>query len=110
MATVVEPEGPAKKPPARKGVGEVPSVDDLLARARVPCDTAKAYHPFYRGKSGGEDFAIGYTPGVAEPCKVIKADPDEVFEQTNKWNTVAIVTDGTRVLGLRAHGPGEGAP
>ena len=119
MATVVEPEGPAKRPPARKGVGEVPNVDEMLARARVPCDTAKAYHPFYRGKievvprvpvRGFEDFAIWYTPGVAEPCKVIKAAPDEVFEQTNKWNTVAIVTDGTRVLGLGDIGPEAGLP
>jgi len=46
------------------------------------------------------DFAIWYTPGVAQPCLDIAADPNKVWTLTNKWNQVAIVTDGTRVLGL----------
>ena len=47
-----------------------------------------------------EDFSYWYTPGVAEPSKEIARDPEKVYEYTNKWNTVAIVTDGSRVLGL----------
>ncbi len=46
------------------------------------------------------DFSYWYTPGVAEPSKEIARDPEKVYEYTNKWNTVAIVTDGSRVLGL----------
>ena len=47
-----------------------------------------------------EDLSIVYTPGVAEPCKDIKVNPDLAFELTNRGNMVAIATDGTRVLGL----------
>ena len=76
-------------------------------------------HPFYRGKMQTvpkcvvrdfNDFAIWYTPGVAEPCMAIKADKEKVYEYTNKWNTVAVVSDGTRVLGLGDIGPEAGMP
>lgn len=46
------------------------------------------------------DFSYWYTPGVAEPSREITKNPEKVYEYTNKWNTVAIVTDGSRVLGL----------
>ncbi|MEM1583254.1 MAG: NADP-dependent malic enzyme [Nitrososphaerota archaeon] len=77
------------------------------------------YHPFYRGKiqvtlkvpvRSYDDFAIWYTPGVAEPCKEIKNNTDLVFEYTNRANTVAVVSDGTRVLGLGNIGPEAGLP
>jgi len=57
-----------------------------------------------------DDFAIWYTPGVAAPCKAIAADPELVYEMTHKWNTVAVVSDGTRVLGLGDIGPKAGLP
>ena len=47
-----------------------------------------------------EDLAIAYTPGVAEPCKVIAKDPDAAYKYTMKANTIAVVSDGTAVLGL----------
>jgi len=56
------------------------------------------------------DFGIWYTPGVAEPCKEIQKDPSKVYDYTNKWNTVAVVSDGTRVLGLGDIGPEAGLP
>ncbi|UCG45932.1 MAG: NADP-dependent malic enzyme [Candidatus Bathyarchaeota archaeon] len=56
------------------------------------------------------DFAIWYTPGVAASCRKIKDDPEQVFSQTNRWNYVAVVSDGTRVLGLGDIGPQAGLP
>ncbi len=47
-----------------------------------------------------EDLAIAYTPGVAEPCKVIAKNPDEAYTYTMKANTVAVISDGSAVLGL----------
>jgi malate dehydrogenase (oxaloacetate-decarboxylating) len=93
--------------------------EELLAKARQPAKDAMKLHPFYRGKMQTipkccirdfSDFAIWYTPGVAEPCRAIKADREKVYEFTNKWNTVAVVSDGTRVLGLGDIGPEAGMP
>jgi malate dehydrogenase (oxaloacetate-decarboxylating) len=95
------------------------SRDELLARAKQPSDDAMRLHPFYRGKMqtvpkcairGFEDFAIWYSPGVAAPCRAIQADPELVYSHTNKANIIAIVTDGTRVLGLGDIGPEAGLP
>ena len=57
-----------------------------------------------------EDLALAYTPGVAEPCKEIKENKDLSFEYTCRGNMVAIVSDGTRVLGLGDIGPEAGMP
>jgi malate dehydrogenase (oxaloacetate-decarboxylating) len=95
------------------------NVEELLAKAQKPSADAMKLHPFYRGKiettlkctvHSFDDFAIWYTPGVAAPCKAIQADPEKVYEYTNKWNTVAVVSDGTRVLGLGDIGPKAGLP
>lgn len=93
--------------------------EELLAKAQKPSADAMRLHPFYRGKvetalrcrvRDFDDFAIWYTPGVAAPCKAIAADPELVYEHTHKWNTVAVVSDGTRVLGLGDIGPKAGLP
>jgi malate dehydrogenase (oxaloacetate-decarboxylating) len=99
--------------------GKTISVDELLAKAQKPSADAMRMHPFYRGKvetalkcavRDFNDFAIWYTPGVAAPCRAIAEDPDKVYDYTNKWNTVAVVSDGTRVLGLGDIGPKAGLP
>jgi len=95
------------------------NVDELLAKAKKPSADAMVLHPFYRGKietalkctvRSFDDFAIWYTPGVAAPCRDIEANPDRVYDHTNKWNTVIVVSDGTRVLGLGDIGPKAGLP
>jgi malate dehydrogenase (oxaloacetate-decarboxylating) len=95
------------------------NVEELLAKAKKPSADAMLLHPFYRGKiettlkctvRDFNDFAIWYTPGVAAPCRAIEADPELAYEYTNKWNTVAVVSDGTRVLGLGDIGPKAGLP
>ena len=57
-----------------------------------------------------KDFAIWYTPGVAEPSRAIHRDPELSFELTSRWNTIAVVSDGTRVLGLGRVGPEAAYP
>ena len=57
-----------------------------------------------------EALSLAYTPGVAEPCRVIQRDVDKSYELTGRWNTVAVVTDGTAVLGLGDIGPEAGMP
>ncbi len=93
--------------------------EELLERAKKPAADAMRLHPFYRGKiqtalrasvRSIDDFAIWYTPGVAAPCKAIAADRNLVYEYTSKWNTVAVISDGTRVLGLGDIGPEAGLP
>lgn len=57
-----------------------------------------------------EDLSLAYTPGVAEPCRKIHANPDDVYKYTAKGNLVAVVSDGTAVLGLGDIGPLAGMP
>jgi malate dehydrogenase (oxaloacetate-decarboxylating) len=96
-----------------------PTVDELLAKAKKPAQLSPPMHRFYEGKMqvipkcairSVDDFAIWYTPGVAAACREIQANPDKSFELTNRWNYVAVVTDGTRVLGLGDIGPEAAMP
>jgi malate dehydrogenase (oxaloacetate-decarboxylating) len=91
----------------------------LLAKAKKPAQLSSPMHRFYEGKMqmipkctvrSVDDFAIWYTPGVAAPCREIQANPDKSFELTNRWNYVAVITDGTRVLGLGDIGPEAALP
>ena len=94
-------------------------IDQLVEKAKKPAQDAMLLHPFYRGKyqiapkcciRGVDDFAIWYTPGVAAPCRDIQKDVQKSFEHTNRANTICVLTDGTRVLGLGDIGPEASMP
>jgi malate dehydrogenase (oxaloacetate-decarboxylating) len=93
--------------------------EELLEKAKKPAAEAMRLHAYYQGKTQTalrcrvrdlDDFAVWYTPGVAAPCRAIEREPGLVYELTSKWNTVAVVSDGTRVLGLGDIGPKAGLP
>lgn len=80
---------------------------------------SKRYHSYYNGKISTElkvpvekleDFSVWYTPGVAEPCEEIAKDGEKVFEYTNRDNAIAVISDGSRVLGLGDIGPEASLP
>jgi malate dehydrogenase (oxaloacetate-decarboxylating) len=112
-------KAPAKKMKPKGKPLEKVSVDVLLKKAYEPARLAMIYHPFYEGKIeivpkcavwDFSAFAVWYTPGVAEPCKAINKDKDLSYIHTNRWNTVGVISDGTRVLGLGDIGPEAGMP
>ena len=69
----------------------------LRVESKVPCEDA-------------HDLSVAYTPGVAQPCREIAADPENSYVYTGRGNTVAVVTDGTAVLGLGDIGPAAALP
>ncbi len=94
-------------------------VKKLIEKAERPSKISPFLHKFYGGKiqtmpkcavTGLHDFDVWYTPGVAAVSNEIKEDIDKSFEYTNRGNTVAIVSDGTRVLGLGNIGPEASLP
>lgn len=76
---------------------EEPRPGKLVVRPSKPCETQ-------------DDLSLAYTPGVALPCLEIKADADNIWKYTGRGNSVAVVSDGTAVLGLGNIGPGAGLP
>ena len=94
-------------------------LEELLKKAEEPSREALRLHPVYQGKvqvipkvpiKDFRDFGIWYTPGVAAPCREISRDKSKVYEYTNRGNTIAIISDGTRILGLGNIGPEAGLP
>ena len=91
-----------------------------LNMRKMTAEEALEYHS--RGRKGKievvpskpcrtqEDLSLAYTPGVAEPCLAIAKDPDKVYEYTSKGNLVAVISNGTAVLGLGDIGPLAGKP
>ncbi len=82
-------------------------------------ETALKKHEEWRGKievvsrvsvTNAEDLSIAYTPGVAEPCRVIRDNIDKSYELTRRSNIVAVITDGSAILGLGNIGPEAGMP
>jgi malate dehydrogenase (oxaloacetate-decarboxylating) len=92
---------------------------DDIERTKELSRIALKFSEFYKGKVGImprvpitslKDFSYWYTPGVAAVSLAVNHDVEEVFNLTGKWNSVAIVTDGTRVLGLGNVGPEASLP
>ena len=82
-------------------------------------ETAVLLHEQWNGKiettpkapvKGREDLSIAYTPGVAAPCRIIAENKEEAYRYTLKANTVAVVSDGSAVLGLGNIGPEAAMP
>ncbi|RLE82843.1 MAG: malate dehydrogenase [Thermoprotei archaeon] len=91
----------------------------MSTRATDYKEKALRLHEKYRGKmevvpkvpiKSLDDFSIWYTPGVAAPCRAIYSDKEKVYTYTWRWNLVAVVSDGSRVLGLGNIGPEAGYP
>ncbi len=94
-------------------------LEELLKKAEKPSHEALRLHPVYQGKvqvipkvpiRNLGDLGIWYTPGVAAPCREISQDKEKVYDYTNRGNTIAIISDGTRILGLGNIGPEAGLP
>ncbi|HET9215386.1 MAG TPA: NADP-dependent malic enzyme, partial [Terriglobia bacterium] len=90
-----------------------------MAKTQTYEDEAVRLHALYKGKiqvvpkcpiQNRRDFSIWYTPGVAASCRAIEKNPEAVYAQTNRANSIAIVSDGSRVLGLGNIGPQAGLP
>jgi malate dehydrogenase (oxaloacetate-decarboxylating) len=95
------------------------SKEELIKKSKMPGLNALKMHSFYNGKmqvmprcqiSSYDDFSIWYSPGVAAPSNEIAKNKEKVYEYTSKWNYVAVVSDGSRVLGLGNIGPEASLP
>ena len=117
MVQAEAPPDGSDRPARRKGkaVPEEPEEE----RTRELSERALYLARFYQGKvetvpkvpiRSLDDFGLWYTPGIAAVSRAIQADRDASFELTGRWNTIAIVTDGSRVLGLGDIGPEAALP
>lgn len=99
--------------------GEERNVEKMSEEKMTIGEKALKLHEEWNGKleiiskakvKSREDLALAYTPGVAEPCKVIAGDKEAAYKYTMKANTVAVVSDGSAVLGLGNIGPYAAMP
>ncbi len=94
-----------------KRMGEVIKMDYLSESLKLHYEWKGKIETKSRTKaSNKQELSLAYTPGVAAPCLEIQKDKSKSFELTRRWNTVAVITDGTAVLGLGDIGPEAGMP
>ena len=93
--------------------------DQSHRQSRSPLERSRRLHPYYRGKiqmmpkvpiRDLADLSVWYTPGTAAAAEAVRDDPAASFEYTNRANTIAVISDGSRVLGLGDIGPAAGMP
>ncbi len=117
--SMVQATTPTAESPPRPRAETVPPPEDEEARTGALGERALALARFYQGKietvpkvpvRSLTDFSLWYTPGIAHVSRAIEKDPDLSFELTGRWNAIAIVTDGSRVLGLGDVGPAAAMP
>jgi malate dehydrogenase (oxaloacetate-decarboxylating) len=119
MAESAAAATPADRPARRRPAEDPPSAGQAEGRTDQLGRRAVELSRFYGGKietvpkvpvRSLHDFSLWYSPGVAEVSRAIRANSELAFELTGRWNTVAIVTDGSRVLGLGDIGPEAALP
>ena len=117
MVQAAAPPDGADRPGRRKGRPE--SEEKEAEQTAALSERAVFLSKFYQGKIESvpkvpvrtlDDFGLWYTPGIAAVSRAIQSNPDASFELTGRWNTIAIVTDGSRVLGLGDIGPEAALP
>ncbi|HZY69409.1 MAG TPA: NADP-dependent malic enzyme [Thermoplasmata archaeon] len=110
---------PPDKPARKRRTAAADSAEAEEAQTRALGERAVELAGYFQGKvetvpkvpvRSLDDFALWYTPGIAAVAKAIEADPARAFDLTGRWNTIAIVTDGSRVLGLGNIGPEAALP
>jgi malate dehydrogenase (oxaloacetate-decarboxylating) len=121
MAQAARHRTAARRAAPRKAKTPATDTDASLeeAKTRALGERSIRLASFYQGKietvpkvpvRSLDDFSIWYTPGIAAVSRAIESEPDRSFELTGRWNTIAIVTDGSRVLGLGNVGPRAAMP
>ena len=119
MAESAAPPVPTGRPGRRTGRSQRGSAEKEEQETEALGRRSVELSRFYQGKietvpkvpvHSLSDFSLWYTPGVAAVSRAIEADPDQSFDLTGRWNTIAIVTDGSRVLGLGDIGPRAALP
>jgi malate dehydrogenase (oxaloacetate-decarboxylating) len=119
---MVQAEAPTSSPPSRSSrplPSAPPTAEDEARQTEELGTRAVRLAEYFQGKietvpkvpvRSLEDFSLWYTPGIAAVSRMIQADPNRSFDLTGRWNTIAIVTDGSRVLGLGDIGPQAALP
>ena len=119
MARSAVPPAASHRPSRRKAAPAAPAAERSEEQTDQLGERSVELSRYFGGKietvpkvpvSSLADFALWYTPGVAAVSRAIQADPDRAFELTGRWKTIAIVTDGSRVLGLGEIGPEAALP